>query len=297
MTAQVFGDEHTRRKLETVQRYLQAYTTALKRQSFNLLYVDACAGSGSSMPKMDMEKEHPDQTYLDGLSRRVVDTDSIIVGSALRALSVNPPFHRYLLNDVKEANVNALRSHIASDHADLKERVTLTRLDANAMLRELCRSENWRETRAVVFIDPFGLQIDYSTLQMLGSTQAIDLWYLVPVFAMYRQVSGEGQINPDGGPRVDAALGTTDWRRLAVVEEQSHDLFNQPQFRSRRAVNIAWFEQVAHQRIGAAFGGRVLKETLPLGRNGIQEFSLMFAWANPSEKAKLAAKLAKAVLE
>ncbi len=297
MTAQVFGDEHTRRKLETVQRYLQAYTTALKRQSCNLLYVDACAGSGSSMPKMGMEKEHPDQTYLDGLSRRVVDTDGIIVGSALRALSVNPPFHRYLLNDVKEANVNALRSHIESDHADFKERVTLTRLDANAMLVELCHSENWRETRAVVFIDPFGLQIDYSTLQMLGSTQAIDLWYLVPVFAMYRQISGEGQINPDGGPRVDAALGTADWRKLAVVEEQSHDLFNQPQFRSKRAVNIAWFEQVAHQRIGAAFGGRVLKETLPLGRNGIQEFSLMFAWANPSEKAKLAAKLAKAVLE
>jgi three-Cys-motif partner protein len=147
-----------------------------------------------------------------------------------------------------------------------------------------------------VFLDPFGLQIDYETLKLLGQTRAVDLWYLVPVFAMYRQVSGDGQINADGGPRVDAALGTDVWRNVAVVEEQSTDLFNQPQLRSKRAVDIAWFEKVAKERLGEAFGGRVLDETLPLGRSGIQEFSLMFAWANPGEKAKLAAKLARAVL-
>jgi hypothetical protein len=114
---------------------------------------------------------------------------------------------------------------------------------------------------------------------------------------MYRQVSGDGQINVDGGPRVDAALGTDVWRKVAVVEEASTDLFNQPHIRSKRAVDIAWFEKIAKERLGAAFDGRVLEETLPLGRNGIQEFSLMFAWANPGEKAKkLAAKLARAVL-
>ena len=86
------------------------------------------------------------------------------------------------------------------------------------------------------------------------------------------------------------------WRDVAVVEERLTDLFNQPQLRSKRAVDIAWFEKVAKERLSEAFGGRVLAETLPLGRNGIQEFSLMFAWANPHEKAKLAAKLAKAVL-
>jgi hypothetical protein len=114
---------------------------------------------------------------------------------------------------------------------------------------------------------------------------------------MYRQVSGDGQIHPDGGPRVDSALGTTAWREVAVVEEESTDLFSLPQFRSTRAVDIAWFGKVTKERMSAAFGGRVLDDTLPLGRNGVQEFSLMFAWANPSEKAKLAAKLAKAVLK
>lgn len=297
MEAQSFGDKHTVQKLETVQRYLQAYATALKFQPFKLIYVDACAGSGSSVPKGALDVAKKDQVLLDGLASPVLDTDEIIVGSAIRALGVTPPFHRYLLNDVKQSNVDALQKSVREDFPHLTERVELTRLDANEMLRNLCKSQNWKETRAVVFLDPFGLQIDYETLNSLGQTRAVDLWYLVPVFAMYRQVSGDGQINLDGGPRVDAALGTKTWRDVAVIEEESTDLFNQPQVRSKRAVNIAWFEKVAKERIGEAFGGRVLKETLPLGRNGVQEFSLMFAWANPSERAKeLASKLAKAVL-
>lgn len=297
MEAQSFGDKHTVQKLETVQRYLQAYATALKFQPFKLIYVDACAGSGSSVPKGALDATDSNQVTLDGLAPPVADTDEIIVGSAIRALGVTPPFHKYLLNDVKQSNVDALRKSVREDFAHLADRVELTRLDANAMLRKLCTSQNWKETRAVVFLDPFGLQIDYETLKLLGRTRAVDLWYLVPVFAMYRQVSGDGQINLDGGPRVDAALGTTVWRNVAIVEEESTDLFNLAHFRSKRAVDIAWFEKVAKERLGEAFGGRVLDETLPLGRNGIQEFSLMFAWANPSEKAeRLAAKLAKAVL-
>lgn len=296
MEAQPFGDKHTVQKLETVQKYLQAYATALKFQPFKLLYVDACADSGSSVPKGTFEASNTSQNSLDGFAGPVADTDAIIVGSAIRALGVNPPFHSYLLNDVKQSNVTALRKAVRDEFPQLADRVELTRLDANEMLRDLCKSQNWKETRAVVFLDPFGLQINYETLELLGQTRAVDLWYLVPVFAMYRQVSGDGQINPDGGPRVDAALGTSAWREVAVVEEASTDLFDQPQLRSKRAVDIAWFEKVAKDRLGDAFGGRVLDETLPLGRNGIQEFSLMFAWANPHEKAKLAAKLAKAVL-
>jgi len=293
---QAFGDKHTIHKLETVQKYLQVYVTALKKQAFELLYVDACAGSGSSIPRWAIDQSDSAQVGLEGMDRRVADADDLIVGSAIRALGVEPAFHRYLLNDVKKSNVDSLRSAVRQDYPHLADRVELSRLDANEMLIDLCKRQNWKETRAVVFIDPFGLQIDYSTLEMLGSTEAVDLWYLVPVFAMYRQVSGDGQINPDGGPRVDAALGTKAWRNVAVVEEEGSDLFGAQQFRSKRAVDVAWFEKVAKERIGAAFAGQVLDETLPLGRDGLQEFSLMFAWANTDPKARLAAKLAKAVL-
>lgn len=278
---QAFGDRHTVQKLETVQSYLKAYVTALKKQSFELLYVDACAGSGSSIPRRAVEQSDNAQEGLEGIDRRVADADDLIVGSAIRALSVDPPFHQYFLNDVKKSNVRALREAVARDFPHLADRVRISRFDANDMLVDLCRSRNWRRTRAVVFLDPFGLQIDYSTLEMLGRTQAVDLWYLVPVFAMYRQVSGEGQIHPDGGPRVDAALGTSAWRDVVVEQEESRDLFGQLEPRSKRAVDVAWFEKVAKERIGAAFGGRVLDEALPLGRDGLQEFSLNVCVGEP----------------
>jgi hypothetical protein len=116
---------------------------------------------------------------------------------------------------------------------------------------------------------------------------------------MYRQVSGDGEINPDGGPRVDVALGTTAWRNSAVkVEAVPEDLFEAASFRTKRAMDIIAFETFAKERLASAFGGRVLDKTLPLGKNGVHYFSLMFAWANPSTRAEdLAKKFAAAVLK
>lgn len=296
MAAQAFGDEHTRKKLETVEKYLGAFTTALKKQEFDLLYVDSCAGSGSSIPRSALTNRKTSE-FQSGLLE-VADTDQIIMGSAIRALGVNPPFDRYLFNDVKQSNVRALKARVQQDFSHLADRVTITRFDANEMLSNLCEQTNWRATRAVVFIDPFGLQIRYETLEKLARTKAVDLWYLVPVFAMYRQVRGDGGVLEDGGRSVDEALGTSNWRDVVAIEEKGQiDLFGASADVSRRAVDIKWFENVAKERLKLAFGGRVLEQALALGRNGLHEFSLMFAWANPSDRARLAAKLASAVLK
>ncbi|WEK46050.1 MAG: three-Cys-motif partner protein TcmP [Candidatus Andeanibacterium colombiense] len=300
MTAQAFGDQYTKQKLDTVEKYLRPYASALKNQSFKLLYIDACAGSGSSIPKSatKAEEENARQDLLGGFAAPVFDADQILTGSAVRALGIEPPFYRYLFNDLKRSNVHALSDIVRADFSHLEDRIEITQLDANKMLLDVCSAYDWNKTRAVVFLDPFGLQINYETLLALGRTKAVDLWYLVPVFAMYRQVSGDGHINPDGGPRVDAALGTTAWRDVAVVEQHSNDLFDLPQLKTERAVDIAWFEKIAKERIGEAFGGRVLDETLRLGKDSIHYFSLMFAWANPSPKAnELAKRLARAVLK
>lgn len=301
MVAQAFGDEHTRRKLETVEKYLSAYTTALKLQEFQLLYVDACAGSGSSIPRAalaEREVRERGQTDFIGGSETVADADQIIVGSALRALKVIPPFDRYLLNDVKKSNVDALRAAVNSSFQHLADRIQITRFDANQMLLDLCQRTNWKRTRAVVFLDPFGLQIKYSTLEALAATCAVDVWYLVPVFAMYRQIRHDGGVLEDGGRSVDEALGTAEWRNVVAVEEKGQmDLWGASKPVSRRTVDVKWFETVAKDRLKHAFQGRVVNQVLPLGRNGLHEFSLMFAWANPSEKAKLASKLASAVLK
>tara|TARA_Y100000815_G_scaffold227679_1_gene216349 strand:+ start:492 stop:1385 length:894 start_codon:yes stop_codon:yes gene_type:complete len=297
MEPQVFGHEHTLKKLEAVEAYLGMFTTALK-DKFDLLYIDACAGSGSSIPKCALGKdgETSDQIPLLEPAEVVADTDDIIVGSALRALDVKHPFDRYLFNDKKRKNVNALRREVKARFSHLEERVTITQFDANEMLLRICQTTNWRNTRAVVFLDPFGLQIKFGTLQALANTHAVDVWYLVPVFAMFRQVRGDGEVLPDGGRSVDEALGTADWRNVLPIEEKGQiDMFGERS--KKKAVDVSWFEKIAQDRLRSAFDGRVVDQVLPLGKPGLHEFSLMFAWANPQKSARLASKFASVVLK
>jgi three-Cys-motif partner protein len=284
---QEFGSKHTERKLKTVHSYLGAFTTALKKQAFELLYVDACAGSGASKAKGDKKQG------------QLLDVDEITVGSAIRALQVDTPFDKYLFNDKKQSNINSLKSIVDSQFRDLRERVSYSKLDANAALLELCRITDWKKSRAVVFVDPFGLQIEFSALQALAKTNAVDLWYLVPVHAMSRQVKKDGGVLKDGGTSVDKALGTSRWREtVAAEEEESEGLFGKLEPSIKKVANAEWFEKVAIDQLKSIFQGGVVDEALPLGRNGLHEFSLVFACANPSLKAnELAKKLAKAVLK
>lgn len=41
----------------------------------------------------------------------------------------------------------------------------------------------WRSfrRRAVVFLDPFGMQVEWRTIERIGQTKAIDLWILFPL--------------------------------------------------------------------------------------------------------------------
>jgi len=286
MVTQKFGSLHTEKKLVTVEKYLSAFTTALKKQRFDLYYFDACAGSGSSIPKSETKQDD------------LIDFREITVGSAVRALSVQPAFDHYILNDVKERNVQSLGRIVGEQFPRLSDRVRIWKEDANEALTRFCTSVDWKKSRAVVFLDPFGLQIKFSTLKKLAATQAVDVWYLVPVHAMSRQVRKDGKILEDGGLSVDAALGTDEWRHIvAVDEEPTLDLFGVASGGTKKAANARSFELFVQQRLASIFEGGVVQETLPLGRNGAHHYSLMFAWANPGEPAKLAAKLARAVLK
>jgi three-Cys-motif partner protein len=287
VTTQQFGSAHTERKLQAVQKYLSAFTTALKKQSFDLLYIDACAGSGSSTVRQQEGQG------------RLIDADDITIGSAVRALDISTPFDRYVLNDAKQENARSLEAIVTEQFPDLRDRVTVMQSDANHALIALCESTNWRKSRAVVFLDPFGLQLDFSMVSALGRTEAVDLWYLVPVFGMSRQIKADGSILEPGGSRIDRLLGTTEWRNGAAVEEPGEkDLFGIVQPTVRKVANSAWFEQVAIQQLRSVFAGGVLDATLPLGRNGLHEFSLVFACANPRPQAnELAKRLAAAVLK
>ncbi len=53
-----FGGPWTKEKLAILNKYLDAYTTALKNQPFHLIYIDAFAGTGEvELTLVDKEKK------------------------------------------------------------------------------------------------------------------------------------------------------------------------------------------------------------------------------------------------
>jgi three-Cys-motif partner protein len=54
MTRQRFGGPHTEQKLAALEKYLQSYAQALKKQPFRIAFFDAFAGTGKiELPSTD----------------------------------------------------------------------------------------------------------------------------------------------------------------------------------------------------------------------------------------------------
>jgi three-Cys-motif partner protein len=271
---QKFGGTHTERKLEAVASYLQAYV--------KLSYIDAFAGSGASQPIADVTSA---KTGL--LEDEIYDADTIIEGSPVRALTVEPAFDRYIFVDANSENVRSLQDLVAEYPARNSK---VLRGDANAHLASFTEFlERERFERAVVFLDPFGLSVRWETVARLASTGKVDLWYLVPVLGMSRQIRSDGTFLPSA-KKIDDIWGSGEWRTKAVREaEPIEDLFGQIDQRFEKVARAEQFSEMFRERLSEVYKGGVAKRYLPLGRGRLHEFSLMFACANPSPPAASAA--------
>lgn len=296
LSTQQFGSPDTNLKLDKLTEYLDRFTTALQFQPsrekpFRKIYFDAFAGNGGidivgeSMPLFD-----------------VYESTSFIKGSARRALELKVPFDEYIFVEKDKTRARELQAMVASEYSNLASRVRVINGDANKVLQEFCQSHDWyarhsRQSRAVVFLDPFGNNVVWDTIKCVAQTKAIDLWYLFPAgLGVNRQVGNDGKIHYTHEASIDALFGGADWQELArqPTGQLSFDNIPKPAFEKLSTPKI--MTEFMIKRMKPIFGGGVLDDWLPLGGKGRHDYSLLFAWANPSPKAKLAPKLAAAVL-
>jgi three-Cys-motif partner protein len=284
MPAQRFGGAHTDRKLEKLEAYLKAFSTALKNQHFRLIFFDAFAGTGG----IQIADEAP---LLEGVSEYA----SFIEGSAQRALRLGIAFDEYIFVEKSRSKVRQLES-LRVQFPTISDRISIRCGDANGELEKFCSQMDWKQTRAVVFLDPFGNQVRWETIIAIAETGAIDLWYLFPAgLGVLRQIPKRKGVHETHEASLDRLLGTREWRNVFIESTSVDDLFGSRENHERRAT-VESITRFMADRMKTVFRGGVLDEWLPLGSGNIHMYSLMFAWANPGEKAKLAGKLAQAVL-
>lgn len=291
MNQRRFGSSHTRRKLEVLEGYLNAYSTALKNKGKKLIYFDAFAGSGEVRPKQ-----------IDGDTLNLIDFDEIesaenlILGSSVRALNTTDPFHRYIFVDKSTKNIENLKQRLQGH--DRFHRCQFKRSDANDSIKRFCEKLDWSDKRAVMFLDPFGSQVNWETIECIAKTERIDLWYLFPAgLSVNRQISRTGAIDFHHEASINRVFGNNDWKPTLVKGVVAPDLF-QEQTKLEKVGGPTEITEMMIKQMQGVFGGGVLTKWLPLGRNNSHWYSLIFAISNREPAAvRLAKRLASDVMK
>lgn len=147
-----------------------------------------------------------------------------MAGSALQALRTEPAFHHFTFIERSAERCKAL-SELVSRFPQIEDRVSVVKGDANVEIQRLCKEFRPGE-RAVVFLDPFGMNVEWATIEALARTHVVDLWLLFPLgIGVNRLLARSGKIPPGWRRRLDLLLGTKDWEQAFYRAQAESGLF------------------------------------------------------------------------
>ncbi|MEQ8313681.1 MAG: three-Cys-motif partner protein TcmP [Gammaproteobacteria bacterium] len=270
MAKNEFGGVWTRVKLDILEKYLHAYTTALGSQNFVLHYADAFAGTG----------EHNQKSPEDQLNLIAPDD---FLGSVKTALNIEPGFHKYHFNDLNKEFAADLQQ-IKLEHRE--KSIEVSQQDANEFVREFCSSLK-KNDRAVLFLDPFSSQLNWETLREVAKTEKVDLWLLFPISVIVRMTpTTEDRIRPEWSKKLNILLGTQEWQKALYAEKKKpliEDLFGNNDTNTKERINVDELEQWISDRLGELFA--YVAKPVPLKNRNTTLFLFYFAVSNRSPKA------------
>jgi three-Cys-motif partner protein len=282
-----FGGAWTELKLRAIGDYLSFYTKALQHRPsahtpFQKWYIDAFAGTG------ERTEERTVGGLLDGEPTRKERLQ--LEGSARRALKVEPPFQHYVFIEADQKRFQAL-DRLQTEYP--AKDIRCLRADANVELQRLFESLPWKKgssqsslQRAVVFLDPYGMNVRWETLRLLAATNRVDVWYLFPLHAALRQLAHKhGAVDDTKRAALTEVFGTADWEEEFYRDAQvGRDLFDLEGSARERVADPRKVESYAQRRLKSIF--TFVSDPIPLlARRGLHQFSLFLATGNESPQA------------
>ena len=282
---QSFGGDWTQQKLESIRQYLVAYRMALKNTPFKTAYIDAFAGTGYRATSAKVEPE----------SLLFPEMDSVLDGSARIALQTEPRFDKYIFIE-KSPDRFAELEKLKEDFPHLANDIKLENADANSYLKGLCQGPSWKNHRAVLFLDPFGMQVTWETIEAIAETKAIDLWLLFPLgVAINRVLTRTGRISPTWRAKLDEMFGASDWYEEFYRISQTRSLFDEEEV-TEKISNFDSINQYYIKRLKTVFAGVAPNPLLLHNSKNNPIFALYFAVGNPKGK-DIALRIANHILE
>lgn len=213
-------------KLEALGQYLGFYTTVLKKQGHWLrgtIFVDAFAGPGLSRVRTKAKSAEPPGRLFGADPESDKAEIEFLKGSPRVALEIANPFTAYIFVDRNRQRIAELKA-LKAEYGPART-ITVQEGEANAALQAwLASGIDWGHHRAVVFLDPFGMQVPWSTIEALAATKAVEVIINFPLgMAIQRLLTKSGDIPKGWQISLNTFFGSQDWRQL--VYEEGTDLF------------------------------------------------------------------------
>ncbi|MEJ7701377.1 MAG: three-Cys-motif partner protein TcmP [Pyrinomonadaceae bacterium] len=189
-------------------------------------------------------------------------------------------------------------SKLKLEFPKLADKIFTVRQEANEYIQSLCEKD-WLKSnrRAVMFLDPYGMQVKWETIEAIANTKAgYRPWLLFPLgVAVNRLLRNDGQISPKIKQRLDDMFGTSEWQKFFFRQDPQQDLFDQTP-RLVKSVNLNGIAEYFNNRLDAIFE-KVANNPLRLmnSRNN-PLYLLCFASGNP-KGAEPAVRIAQHILK
>ncbi len=282
-----------REKQECLRRYLNAYTTIMRKQDWcrGYFYFDAFAGAGKAELRRQQGDNSSTQLPLQISAFYTNDSDEVsyVSGSPFVALDIQYPFTRYFFVEKNPERAQELRG-IQQDYASRRD-IRVQEEDAVFAIAHFLDDPeiDWEKCRAVMFLDPFGMQVPWEVISRIAKNGGIEIILNLPIgMAIQRLLPRSGDIKPAQRETLDRYFGTKDWEE--VIYEKSEDMFGGRDIAKTRDAGrrlAEWYRGRLRTIFGFAPPPRLICNT-----QGSHLYYLFFAGPNETG-AKIAAHILK----
>jgi three-Cys-motif partner protein len=156
-------------------------------------------------------------------------------------------------------------------------KIEIVKGDANEeLIRLLASGVDWKAHRAVVFLDPFGMQVDWTTIEALA--KGIEVIVNFPLgMAIQRVLLRSGDVPVEWRATLDRVFGSSDWYQHTYKERA--DLFGATthKLEDAGARLLKWYQTRLAGIFGHASSARLIRNT-----KGNPLYYLI--WAGPHPK-------------
>ena len=274
-------------KLEYLRSYLNAYTHIFLNQTWcTTYYFDAFAGGGEAkLRKPEISREYGRDVPFEFIE---VEEDKgfseYIEGSPRVALDIEHPFAHYFFVEKKPAYVERLKG-LKSEYETRRD-VTICSGEATDYLTTFIESvKDWSKSRAVAFLDPFGMQVPWATISAIAQKKSIEIILNLPIGTTIQRLikKDRSKMSKEEVDKLTSYFGSDEWERIVYDYDKSkpESLFDNYEVLTSKYDDAAerlvrWYTGRLESLFGHVAGPKLIKNI-----QGAHLYYLIWAGAHP----------------